>query len=60
MNRKDFALWPLILIFIGLVFLLNNLGVIDYGIGKLWPVILILVGGIMLYNNYSPDKKNKK
>ncbi len=41
-------LWPVILIAAGIVFLLNNLGMLDWGIWltllRLWPVLLIAAG----------------
>ena len=33
-----------ILIILGLIFLLRNLGLIPWGIGELWPVLIILLG----------------
>ena len=39
--------WPLLLIAIGVLFLLNSLGYIDLDFGELWrfwPVLLILIG----------------
>lgn len=39
-----------ILLAIGLIFLLDNLEVIPYGIGDFWPVILILVGILIVKN----------
>ena len=40
----------IILLAIGLLFLLNNLGIIPYDIGDLWPVFLILVGIFIIKN----------
>ena len=48
--RKDPLVWGIILIFFGLVFVLQNLDVNIWGIlARLWPVILILWGGWKLY-----------
>ena len=38
------------LIFFGVLFLLENLGVSDGLVGKLWPVILIVLGAMSLLN----------
>lgn len=38
----------LALIFVGIVFLLERLGLISMGLDKLWPVLVILVGVSML------------
>ncbi len=42
--------WGIILIVIGLIFLLNNYGILEIGdiIGTLWPLILIFIGLSML------------
>ena len=45
--------WPWILIFVGVLFLLQNLKIIDNAIGTYWPVILILIGGVMVFNAYN-------
>jgi LiaI-LiaF-like transmembrane region/N-terminal domain of toast_rack, DUF2154 len=46
-RRGGFA-WPLILIALGVIFLLNNLGVLSWSvwdvIWRLWPVLLIAIG----------------
>jgi hypothetical protein len=34
----------LILIFVGIVFLLERLDVIPWGFGELWPVFIIIIG----------------
>ncbi len=40
--------WGAIIALVGLIFLLNNLGYIDYSLGYIisrwWPVIIIIVG----------------
>jgi len=33
-----------LLIVIGIIFLLRNLGLLPYGIDKLWPILIILLG----------------
>lgn len=47
MNRN--AVWPVILIVVGVIFLAHNLGVLPFAelrvvISTWWPVILIVVG----------------
>lgn len=39
----------LALVFVGVVFLLEHLGVIAVGLDELWPVLVILVGVSMLF-----------
>lgn len=50
----------IILIVIGVVFLLQNLGIADVHLGQLiakwWPLILILVGVSMLFKRGSARK----
>ncbi|MEA2005174.1 MAG: DUF5668 domain-containing protein [Acidobacteriota bacterium] len=48
--RKDKLAWGIILITIGLIFFLNNIG-IDFwdSIARLWPIILIVWGVWKLY-----------
>jgi len=49
-----FPVLPVALISLGVVFLLNNLGVLRLRfIVQFWPVLLILAGGWMLYNRLS-------
>ena len=48
-QRREITLvWPVILIGIGIIFLLSNLGIVSGGawdlISTLWPVLLILIG----------------
>ena len=40
------VLWGILIIFIGLIFLLNNFDLFDMGdfFGTFWPIILIIVG----------------
>lgn len=50
MRTTRFPVGPLILILIGAVFLLNNLGILEIRrLDRYWPVILIVVGAYMLY-----------
>ena len=47
-HRRRGLVWPAILITAGIVFLLNNLGVLSWGVWttllSLWPVLLIAIG----------------
>jgi hypothetical protein len=46
-HSRPGLIWPVILITIGILFLLSNLGVLDinfWELWRLWPVLLILVG----------------
>lgn len=47
-KRNHGSIWPLILIFIGTVFLLNNFGILPVDIWErifdFWPLLLILIG----------------
>ena len=48
MRRKPSLIGPIIMIAIGVLFLLNNLGLLPWGVWELvwhfWPLILILAG----------------
>jgi predicted membrane protein len=47
--------WGLLLVILGVVFLLDRMGRLDFGdlIGRYWPVIFILIGiSILLSNNF--------
>lgn len=44
-------LGPILLIMLGVLFLLDTLGVIEFReLARFWPILLILVGAFMLYN----------
>jgi len=42
----------IVLILIGLLFLLNTMGLTEFGFGRFWPLILIALGGWMFARNY--------
>ena len=49
-NASGFPAGPLVLIGLGVVFLLNNLGVLRFSIiFKFWPIALIAFGVYLLY-----------
>ena len=54
MIRKDFSFTGIVFIVIGIIFLLNNLGLLDFSfvylIADWWPVGLILAGILFMYN----------
>jgi hypothetical protein len=51
-SMQDLRIWPLIIIIVGIVLLLNNFNIITPHlwqiIGKLWPAIFIYLGAEML------------
>ncbi len=55
--RRGSLVWPLILISLGLVFLLNNLGVITWDIwafiSRMWPVLIVAIGLDMIFGRRS-------
>lgn len=55
--RRGSLVWPILLIGIGVVFLLNNLGVISWNVWsmllRMWPVILVAVGLDLLFGRRS-------
>lgn len=57
-RRERHFVWPIIIIGIGLVLLLQNFGIIDWSLwellGRYWPVILVLIGlDMLLARSYS-------
>ncbi len=58
-KKTDSLFWGIVLLTIGIIFLLNNLGV-DISLGeilKFWPLILIYFGGKALYDYFSFKKQ---
>ena len=47
-------MWPVILITLGILFLLDNLGVHGLGFDRTWPVILLVIGGVKLLQTNAP------
>ena len=50
MERRKFG-WPVMLILVGVLFLLRNLGVIDFEMFQVfmyWPMILVAIGIVQL------------
>ncbi|MEA3343373.1 MAG: DUF5668 domain-containing protein [archaeon] len=46
-DRKH-SLFAWILITIGVIFVLENFGIVDGAFSKLWPVLLIVIGAVMI------------
>ena len=38
-----------VLVVIGSIFMLESLGIIDYGLRELWPLVLIALGLLIIY-----------
>ncbi len=58
-NTKGFSFTAIFLIFLGIVFLLNNFGILSWNLWqnlwKFWPILLILFGTeIILGRNFTP------
>jgi predicted membrane protein len=51
--------WGLILIGVGAIFQLNNLGFTRIGIGDLWPVAIIAVGLVLMWGALRPPNVSK-
>lgn len=46
-----------VLIGLGILFLLNTLGIMEYGFDRFWPLILIFLGAWMFYRNWERDNR---
>lgn len=57
--RRRRLIGGLVVLFLGVVFLLTNLGIIPYDFGKYWPVILIIIGLGILFHDKDEEKKKK-
>jgi hypothetical protein len=54
----NFPTGPVVIIAIGVIFLLNTLGVVHlYQILRYWPVFLIVLGAYMLYSRLTADSR---
>ena len=56
-RRSRSFFWPILLIFAGVLFLLSNLGIVDWStwnlLWRFWPLVLIAVGIDVLFGNRS-------
>lgn len=56
-GRRKSLVWPLVLIGLGIVFLLNNLGIVSWNIWnvlwRMWPVLVIALGLDMIFGRRS-------
>ena len=52
-SRGGAVFWALILIVVGAVFLLRNVGLLSVDWGVIWPVLLIVFGGAMLLGGFA-------
>jgi len=56
-RRRGGFVWPLILISAGVIFLLNNMGLLSWGVWdalwRMWPVLLIAIGLDILFGRRS-------
>lgn len=51
---------PIVLIFFGIVFLLDSLHIVEFrDVGRFWPVLLIVVGAYMLYSRLSAATRSQ-
>lgn len=57
-KKGSLSIWGIILVFLGLVFLLQNFGLLPWGLWviawRFWPVILIIVGVNLFVGRYKP------
>jgi len=51
-ETSNIPMGAIILILIGVLFLLNTMGLTEFGLGRFWPLILIALGGWMFARNY--------
>ncbi|MBI2054846.1 MAG: hypothetical protein HYT39_01975 [Candidatus Sungbacteria bacterium] len=58
--KKRNLLWPGVLIVVGLVFLLENLGFLSpVSLGKLWPLLLVIWGADLIWRRYHESMHRK-
>jgi TM2 domain-containing membrane protein YozV len=50
---SNIPLGAVLLILVGVLFLLNSLGLAEFGMGRFWPLILIAIGGWMFYRRWT-------
>lgn len=56
-GRRKSLVWPLVLISMGVLFLLNNLGVVDWNVWtllfRMWPVLIVAIGLDLIFGRRS-------
>lgn len=58
-KRKEPLIWGLVLIIIGLVFILENMGCNAWDlVWRFWPVILIVWGAVKLIDGIKRSREN--
>jgi predicted membrane protein len=50
----------LLVLLVGVIFLLSNLGVWEWGIGELWPLLLVMVGLLLLFGNRLGRRRRRR
>lgn len=51
-NCNYLSVFPIILITIGLILLVDNLNIINNAFSKLWPLILIIIGIVKIVQSF--------
>lgn len=51
-RESRFRVFPYILITVGVIFLLDNMGIVDGALSKLWPFLLIVPGVVMIARSF--------
>ena len=52
--RSRGIMWPVILITVGVLFLLDHLSVSGVGFEHTWPIFLLVIGGVKLLQTNAP------
>ena len=50
-------IWPLLLITLGILFLLNNIAPERFEFGRMWPVILIVIGLVKILEYFNGSER---
>ncbi|MGB4774824.1 MAG: DUF5668 domain-containing protein [Daejeonella sp.] len=54
--KSEKVIWGLILVFIGVIFLLSNFGIINFywlSVWRFWPLIFIVIGANMMFSRFN-------
>jgi predicted membrane protein len=49
--------WGAVVLFVGTLFLLNNLNILRFNWSELWPVVIIVAGGMMIWNSIEGQRR---